>query len=222
VKLPDACDTALMLQLEVPAGVDAGEAFAAFAEGGEPATSVGRLLELLRTHGVLDDVEVALPGDDSRLKQLLAVREAVPMCVNHRVQAAQRDVDPKIHKVGGDMIVPFARLIEMMGIYRRAFTERGLDHAIWGHVSDGNLHPNLIPRSLADVTKGKQVLLELGREVARLGGCPLAEHGTGRNPVKQTLLHQLYGDAGIESMRRTRRALDPEGRLSRGVLFAHA
>jgi D-lactate dehydrogenase (cytochrome) len=221
VKLLDDVDTALMVQLEVPAEIDAGEAFAAFGEGGRaPDTCVARLLKLLQTRGVLDDVEVALPGDDRRLKQLLAVREAVPMCVNHRVQAAQRDVDPKIHKVGGDMIVPFARLDEMMRFYRHAFEKRGLDHAIWGHMSDGNLHPNVIPRSHEDVVNGKEVLLELGREVARLGGCPLAEHGTGRNPVKQTLLRQLYGEPGIESMRRTRRALDPDGRLSRGVLFA--
>jgi D-lactate dehydrogenase (cytochrome) len=140
--------------------------------------------------------------------------------VNHRVQAAQREVHPQIHKVAADMIVPFARLDEMMKIYRQTFQRRGLDHAIWGHVSDGNLHPNVIPRSLEDVTSGKEALLELGREVARLGGCPLAEHGTGRNPVKQTLLRQLYGDAGIESMRRTRRALDPGGRFAPGVLFA--
>lgn len=216
---PDA-ETALLIQLEVPGDVDAGEAFAAFGEGGTHHDDpVSRLLRLLQARGVLDDVEVALPGDDRREKQIFAIREAVPMCVNHRVQAAQREVDPGIHKVAADMIVPFARLEEMMRLYRHAFERRGLDHAIWGHVSDGNVHPNVIPRSLADVTAGKEAILELGREVARLGGCPLAEHGTGRNPVKQALLRQLYGDEGIEAMRRTRRALDPEGRLAPGVLF---
>ncbi len=220
VLLPADADSLLLIQLELPDDADAGEAFALFGEGGrQPDTAVTRLLRLLQTRGVLDDVEVALPGDDRREKQLFALREAVPMCVNHRVQAAQREVDRGIHKVAADMIVPFARLEEMMRTYRHVFERRGLDHAIWGHVSDGNVHPNVIPRSLDDVTSGKEALLELGREVARLGGCPLAEHGTGRNPVKQTLLHQLYGDAGIEAMRRTRRALDPEGRLAPGVLF---
>lgn len=220
VLLPTDAEAALLIQLEVPDDVDAGEAFALFGESGrQPDTSVTRLLRLLQTRGVLDDVEVALPGDERRERQLFALREAVPMCVNHRVQAAQRDVDPGIHKVAADMIVPFARLEEMMRTYRHVFERRHLDHAIWGHVSDGNVHPNVIPRTLQDVTSGKEAILELGREVARLGGCPLAEHGTGRNPVKQTLLHQLYGDAGIEAMRRTRRALDPEGRLAPGVLF---
>lgn len=223
VVLPEDADTALIIQLEIPDEVDAGEAFAQFGEGGkQPDTCVHRLLRLLQTRGVLDDVEVALPGDARREKQLFAIREAVPMCVNHRVQAAQRELDPQIHKVAADMIVPFGRLEEMMRIYRHAFAKRGLDHAIWGHVSDGNVHPNVIPRSLDDVKSGKEALLELGRDVARLGGCPLAEHGTGRNPVKQALLKQLYGDAGLEAMRRTRRALDPEGRLAPGVLFPEA
>jgi len=115
--------------------------------------------------------------------------------------------------------VPFERFADMMEIYRTGYGRRGLDFAIWGHVSDGNVHPNVIPRSLADVEAGKEAILEFGREVARLGGCPLAEHGVGRHPVKQMLLRQLYGDEGIESMRAIKRALDPEWRLAPGVLF---
>ncbi len=55
------------------------------------------------------------------------------------------------------------------------------------------MHPNVIARSYDDVVRGKEAMLEFGRHVARLGGCPLAEHGVGRNPVKQALLAQLYG-----------------------------
>jgi D-lactate dehydrogenase (cytochrome) len=107
----------------------------------------------------------------------------------------------------------------MMEAYRRGFESRGLDYAIWGHVSDGNVHPNVIPRSYEDVERGREAILEFGRDVARLGGCPLAEHGVGRNPVKQALLRQLYGDAGIEGMRAVKRALDPEWKLAPGVIF---
>ncbi len=221
VTLPASAGSALFIQMELPAGLDAQASMASF-EGAPGDDPVHRLLALLAERDALDGVEMASPGDSAREAQLLALREAVPMCVNHRVQHAQRTVDPGIHKVGGDMIVPFERLPEMMGLYRAAFAKRGLDCAIWGHISDGNLHPNVIPRALADVTAGKEALLELGREVARLGGCPLAEHGTGRNPVKQTLLRQLYGDAGVEAMRRTKRGLDPENKLARGVIFPEA
>ena len=105
---------------------------------------------------------------------------------------------------------------------REAFRSRGLDHAIWGHISDGNVHPNVIPRSYADVEAGKEVILALGEEVVRLGGSPLAEHGVGRHPVKQALVRSLFGDEGIQEMRAVKAALDPEGKLAPGVLFAES
>ena len=42
--------------------------------------------------------------------------------------------------------------------YREAFERRNLEYAIWGHISDGNLHPNVIPISLQDVEKGRDAL----------------------------------------------------------------
>ena len=169
---------------------------------------------------MLDDTELALPGDRKRAEQLLGVREAVPAGVNARVGRAKRDIDGRIAKTAADMVVPFEKFGEMMDIYRAGFARRGLDVATWGHVSDGNVHPNVLPRSYEDVEAGKAAILEFGVEVARLGGCPLAEHGVGRHPVKQALLRQLYGDEGIEQMRQVKRALDPQGLLAPGVLFS--
>jgi D-lactate dehydrogenase (cytochrome) len=117
------------------------------------------------------------------------------------------------------MIVPFDRLEELLAIYDEEFRRRGLDAAVWGHISDGNLHPNVIPRSMADVESGQAAIMTFGREVIRLGGSPLAEHGVGRNPVKQQLLLELYGQEGIAEMREVKRALDPHFKLAPGVLF---
>ena len=107
----------------------------------------------------------------------------------------------------------------MMDACHHAFSSRGLDYAVWGHISDGNIHPNVIPRTAADVAAGEAAVLELGRSVIALGGCPLAEHGVGRHPVKKQLLRALYGDEGVEAMRAVKRAIDPEGLLARGVIF---
>jgi D-lactate dehydrogenase (cytochrome) len=38
--------------------------------------------------------------------------------------------------------------------------------------------------------------------------------------VKQQLLRQLYGEQGIDDMRAVKRALDPEWKLSPGVIFS--
>ena len=230
VLLPPDAAVALLVQVELPPGAPAApgmpteayEQIGAALEPGAPDTPLVRLCRLLARAGALDRAEIALPGDRRRQAQLIALREAVPEAVNRRVGAAQRTVDPGIAKTAADMIVPFPRFADSLRIYRDAFERRGLDYAIWGHVSDANVHPNVIPRSLRDVEAGRQAVLTCGREVVRLGGCPLAEHGVGRNPVKQALLRELYGTAGIDAMRRVKAALDPAGKLAPGVVFPPA
>jgi D-lactate dehydrogenase (cytochrome) len=72
---------------------------------------------------------------------------------------------------------------------------------------------------MADVESGKDAIREFGRQAIALGGSPLAEHGVGRNPIKQQLLIDLYGTAGVDQMRETKRAVDPDWKLAPGVLF---
>jgi D-lactate dehydrogenase (cytochrome) len=223
VILPADADVVLFVHIELAAGSSPAslyEEVAAALGPMAPDTPITRFCRLLDRHGVLDRTELAMPGDKARLDQLLALREAAPAGVNRRVGTAKRDIDARIEKTAADMIVPFDSLEEMMRIYRRGYESRGLDFAIWGHISDGNLHPNVLPQSFDDVVAGKAAILEFGREAARLGGCPLAEHGVGRNPVKQQLLEEMYGAAGIGEMRAIRNALDPGGLLAPGVLFS--
>jgi D-lactate dehydrogenase (cytochrome) len=222
VTFPAAATAALLVQLELPPNTTQAGAFDQI--GGAllpdaPDTALARFCRLLDECGLLDVTELALPGDRRRVEQLIAIREAVPAGVNRRVGIAKRDVDARIEKTAADMVVPVGRFGEMMEIYRRGFEARGLDYAIWGHVSDGNVHPNVIPRSHQDVVSGKEAILEFGRAAVALGGCPLAEHGVGRNAVKQALLRQLYGEAGIRDMRAVKRALDPGWKLAPGVIF---
>ncbi len=222
VSLPAGTAVALLVQLELAPDITPAAAYDQIERALSPSapdTALTRFCRLLNGSALLDVTELALPGDRRRIEQLVAIREGVPAGVNQRVGAAKRDVDPRIEKTAADMVVPVGHFAEMMEIYRRGFETRALDYAIWGHISDGNVHPNVIPRSHDDVVRGKEAILEFGREVARLGGCPLAEHGVGRNPVKQALLRQLYGDTGIEQMRAVKRALDPHWKLAPGVIF---
>jgi len=223
VTIPDGSEMALLVTLELPPDTTAERAFEEIGSCRETTGRDGplrRFCRLLDAAGVLDEVEVAVPGDLSRANQLLAVREAVPAAVNKRVGLTKQAVDARIEKTAADMIVPFDRLEELLTIYETGFGARGLDAAIWGHISDGNLHPNVIPRSYDDVKVGKTAILEFGREAIRLGGAPLAEHGVGRNAVKQQLLELMYGKKGVDEMLAVKRALDPEWKLSPGVLFA--
>jgi D-lactate dehydrogenase (cytochrome) len=177
-----------------------------------------RLQEVLDSCGVTHEATVAAPDDERGAQRLFELREAVPASVNALVAAA-KSAHPDIEKTAGDMVVPFSRLAESLALYRQAFESRGLEYAIWGHVSDGNLHPNLIPRTLEDMTRGRDAIFEIARGVIGMDGAPLAEHGVGRSALKQRLLRELYGDDGIEQMRAVKRALDPTWKLAPGVLF---
>lgn len=188
--------------------------------GSDDEAAFSRLQAVLDSCGVMDETHITAPGDDRGAQQLFDLREAVPASVNALVAAAKAQGHPEIEKTAGDMVVPFPRLADSIALYRTAFESRGLDYAIWGHVSDGNLHPNLVPRSLEDVHHGRDAILEIARGVIGMGGAPLAEHGVGRSALKQRLLGELYGEDGIAQMRFVKRALDPEWKLAPGVIFS--
>jgi D-lactate dehydrogenase (cytochrome) len=219
IQVSAGTDVILLTQLELHEVTLAAVLSGDQGEGSVADSPIARLAELLQQHGVLETSEVSLPSDARRAAAFVELREAVPAGVNRRVAIA-RQREGRIHKTAADMIVPFAHFASMMRECRRQCAERGLDLAVWGHISDGNVHPNVIPRSFEDVVQGKAVLLELARQVIAMGGCPLAEHGVGRNPVKQEMLRMLYGESGVAAMRRVKLSLDPDWKLAPGVLFA--
>jgi D-lactate dehydrogenase (cytochrome) len=224
VTWPDGTAIALLITMELAAGTTGEEAYEQIARVHDPAaraTPLVRLCRLLDNAGVIDDVQIAVPGDEKRRAQFAELREEVPASVNRRVGRAKQDRDSRIEKTAGDMIVPFERLEELLECYDRAFERARLDAAVWGHISDGNLHPNVMGRSFAEIEAGRAAIREAGRVAIALGGSPLAEHGVGRNLVKQQLLEDLYGRDGIDEMRAVKRALDPEWKLAPGVLFPH-
>lgn len=219
---PDA-GAVLFVTIEVPQGTTSDTARRLVEDACDdeaPASSLGRFVRLIARHGLLERTEIALPDDARRRGQLLELREAVPQAVNRRIALAQQQISPALSKLAGDFIVPFHRFSSMVRACHDAAAQRGLDMAIWGHLSDGNIHPNILPRQAEDLDLGRQALLEAGRAVLALGGSPLAEHGVGRNPLKQQFLRLIHGSTGLDAMRKVKQALDPAGLLAPGVLLA--
>ncbi len=188
-------------------------------EADAPDVPLVRFVCLLEEAHVLEETELVMPGDQRRAEQVRALREAVPDGVNMRVLKSKREQNAAITKVAADMIVPFEHLVGMMHLFREGFEKRNLDYAIWGHISDGNMHPNLVPHAYEDIKAAQEVVLACGQAVTNLGGCPLAEHGVGRNLIKKQLLRQLYGETGYAQMHAVKQALDPQGKLAPGNLF---
>jgi D-lactate dehydrogenase (cytochrome) len=206
-----AADAGVLLLVQVELGANALTSDAAEA----PLESLAAVLE---PYGAIESAEIVLPSDSRRAAALVELREAVPAGVNRRVARAHA-ADSRVHKTAADMIVPFAKFGDMMTECRALCAAHQLDLAVWGHISDGNVHPNVIPRSYHDVERGRAVILELAAQVIAMGGSPLAEHGVGRNPTKQRMLQMLYGPSGVQQMRQTKLALDADWKLAAGVIF---
>lgn len=182
-------------------------------------TPVMRLCRELDRLGLLEGSEVVLPGHEARAKRMHELREAVPSAVNRRVALARAALSPAISKIAADVVVPFEQFADLLTACGQAFESRGLDYAVWGHISDGNVHPNVIPRQLDDMARGRAAVLDVGQAAMSLGGSPLAEHGVGRNPVKKQLLEAFHGREVIEQFRQIKAAFDPAGVLAPGVLL---
>lgn len=102
-----------------------------------------------------------------------------------------------------DVAVPLERLDEFTAALRAAH-----DCTIFGHVADGSLHVELFDT-------GEDEVLDT---VVALGGAVSAEHGVGR--VKTAAVIHDRGEADMAAMRAIKSALDPQGVLNPGVLFA--
>jgi D-lactate dehydrogenase (cytochrome) len=216
IEIPKESKAALLFEMELGEPLT-NERAQEVIEGGDTKGDLPTLAKLLEKHGALEALQLAFPEDSDRRKALNEFREAVPIRVGELLRGS-----PEVKKIGGDLIVPFEDIPEMMEVYRAGFESRRLPYAIWGHISDGNLHPNVLPRSAEEVERGREAMLEFAEAATARGGCPLSEHGVGRSPLKQELLRRFLGDDAIASMRAVKKALDPPGRLAPGVLFPAA
>jgi len=221
ISCPARAGAALILQAELPAGTTRDSAFEDLGRLDSPGAQspLLRVCRILVDHGVFEATTPVLPDETARRDALFRVREAAPEGVNRRIRERQRNVDPRISKAGGDVIVAFERLGEALVRYRKILDSHNLDHATWGHISDGNVHPNALPLDGEQMDHAKRALVEIGMEAIEMGGSPMSEHGVGRSPIKQQLLRRLYGNDGIAAMRRVKEALDPSYRLASDVLF---
>jgi FAD/FMN-containing dehydrogenase len=115
-----------------------------------------------------------------------------------------------------DVALPLARLADGVAAIERAAIEAApsLRPFLFGHLLDGNVHVNL-----GDVPDERREPVERAvlETVLAHGGSIGAEHGIGR--AKVAWLAQDRSPADLAAMRTLKRALDPQGLLSPGVLF---
>jgi D-lactate dehydrogenase (cytochrome) len=102
-------------------------------------------------------------------------------------------------------------------MYNAELREAGLESVIFGHIGNNHLHVNILPHTLEEYDRGRELYLSWARRVVEVGGSVSAEHGIGK--IKAPFLVMMYGDEAVGEMRDLRRIFDPEGILNPGNLF---
>jgi D-lactate dehydrogenase (cytochrome) len=175
---------------------------------------VMRMVELLAESGGSEETTwMATTGPE--LVRLKEFRHALPEAVNLVIDERRRS-HPELTKLGTDMAVPDEALASTMARYNRDLREAGLEAVKFGHIGDNHVHVNILPRDPADYGRGKELYAAWAQEVVAKGGTVSAEHGIGK--LKRDFLLRMYGEKGVEEMRRLRRLFDPKGLLNPGNL----
>lgn len=137
---------------------------------------------------------------------------------------ARRMAIPAVEKQGTllleDVGVPVPRLGALVEGIAAIAAARETPIAVIAHAGDGNTHPLLVfdptdaaARERADLAYGEVMDLAVS-----LGGTITGEHGVGR--LKRPWLGGYLGDDVMELNQRIKDALDPQGILNPGAIFA--
>jgi FAD/FMN-containing dehydrogenase len=160
--------------------------------------------------GVMDSSWIAVTDADR--ERFRRFRHALPERVNDTVRRNG------FQKLGSDYAVPMEQNAAMLAAYREALDrEFPGRYVLFGHIGDAHLHANILPATVEEFERGKDVLLDLAKTAVSLGGTVSAEHGLGKS--KRHLLALQYAPEHIEAMKAVKRRLDPDWLLGRGNLF---
>lgn len=150
------------------------------------------------------------------MENMKLFRHAVPEAVNLLVDQRRKE-NPGITKLGTDMAVPNHMLKEIMKMYRSDLVAAGFESTMFGHIGNNHIHVNILPGTMEDYHKGKEIYLDWAKKVLEAGGTVSAEHGIGK--LKVSFLELMYGKEGIREMAKVRKAFDPQSILDTGNLF---
>jgi glycolate oxidase len=140
------------------------------------------------------------------------------------LMAARKSVSPSLarrrpNKLGEDITVPRSAIPEAVTRIKQVAQQFNLPIPIFGHIGDGNLHPNILfdrrdAEEFARVEKAAEALFGIA---ISLGGVLSGEHGVGM--LKRDYAEQNLGSVAIDVMRALKRTLDPKGILNPGKVL---
>jgi glycolate oxidase len=153
--------------------------------------------------------EVRVASDPNEGAELMAARKSVSPSLARR----------RPNKLGEDITVPRSAIPEAVARIKEVSRQYNLPIPIFGHIGDGNLHPNILfdrrdAEEFARVEKAAESLFQIAMA---LGGVLSGEHGVGL--LKRDYAEQNLGPVAVEVMRSLKRILDPKGILNPGKVL---
>ncbi|MEI6652032.1 MAG: FAD-binding oxidoreductase [Chlorobiaceae bacterium] len=157
------------------------------------------LEELEACNAMIDQSWMALDRNDQA--KLREFRHSLPLLVNEWLSKQQES------KISTDMAVPEGRFRELFDFYRSTCEKLGFVYIIFGHIGNGHVHLNILPRNREEFLQAKSLYREFISKALALGGTLSAEHGIGK--LKAEYLVEMYHERGIREMVRIKKYLDP-------------
>lgn len=121
-----------------------------------------------------------------------------------------------------DVVVPAARISELIRYLEEFFGGQRVPVAIFGHIGNGNAHivPLLDVNDEGDYRKMVQGYHEIHRTVLhRFGGSICGEHGDGR--VRAEYVPAMFGPELYDLFVKVKRSFDPSGVLNPGIKISN-
>lgn len=115
-----------------------------------------------------------------------------------------------------DLVVPQARLGDLIKLLMGEFERSGLEYISYGHAGDANLHmrPLLDSKSSADMRVLESLMEECFEAVWKMGGSITGEHGDGM--LRAPYVRRQYPHSYCV-MTEVKRIFDPKGLMNPGV-----
>ncbi len=172
--------------------------------------SLETVLEAALAAGLVEDAAIAESG---------AQRDAIWKLREEHAEGQKRAGA----SIKNDVSVPIARVPELIARASAACVALipGTRPVPFGHLGDGNIHFNLQQPvdmdAAAFLARSDDIMHTVNDIVRDLHGSFSAEHGVGR--LKTGMMPEWRGGAELDTMRRIKSALDPQGLMNPGKLF---
>lgn len=158
-------------------------------------------------------LDAVIAENITQSKALWHLRESIPLAEKAFGKSIKHDVS-----------IPVSLMAEFVQTTNQALQARfpGIEHVIFGHLGDGNLHYNVAKGQAftEDELLARQYdVYEIVHDsVHAFGGSISAEHGVGQ--LKRDVLPKYKDPVEMDLMRKIKQALDPEGLMNPGKVLA--